>query len=266
MRLHQPVPFVLCLALLAHSQTPGAHQADSEQPRSPAIAPAIFHSDLLHLSLTYPGSLVTEKVASSDEQHAAIAGKQSPDEKPEYKKADQCTDKVFSAHRTDDPKKARATIAIYGDSRGTSIHLDPAVDASIMIARVGLDCVPAEYRSQADAMAAVMAEGFVQESGLKEIDQPIWYEIGKERIHFVAGESTPHAQESDGTAGASGPRKWVASIAFAWENNLITIQIESNDLPFLNEILHSSIAFGDEPAAPLFSAEIGSGKPIQPKP
>lgn len=266
MRWRQPVPLALCCAHFAHSQTPASQQAASEQLRRPAIASAIFHSDLLHLSLTYPGSLVAEKVASPDEQHAAIASKQAPDEKPDYKKADQCTDKVLSAHRSDDPEKDRATIEIYGDSRGTAIHFEPVVDASIMIARVGLECVPAEYRGQADAMAAVMAEGFVQRSGLKEIDQPIWYEIGKERIHFVAAESTPDAKESDGTASASKPRMWVASIAFAWEDNLITIQIESNDLPFFNEMLHSSIAFGNEPAAPLFSADIGNGKPIQPKP
>lgn len=226
----------------------------------------MFHSDLLHMSLTYPGSLVAEKVASLDEQHAAIASTQPSNEKPEYKKADQCTDKVLSAHRSDDPQKAQATIAIYGDNRGTAVHLDPVVDASITIARVGLECVPTEYRSQADAMAGVMAEGFIQESGLKEIDQPIWYDIGKERIHFAAAESTSDAQASGGTATAPRPREWVASIAFAWENNLITIQIESNDLPFLNEVLHSSIAFGSQPAASLFPAEVGEGKPLQPKP
>lgn len=266
MRWHQSVPGVLCLAIFAQGQTAAPQQSAPGQPQPQAVAPVMFHSDLLHLSLTYPGSLVAEKVASLDEQHAAIASTQPSNEKPEYKKADQCTDKVLSAHRSDDPHKAQATIAIHGDSRGTVVHLDPVVDASMTIARVGLECVPTEYRSQADAMAAVMAEGFIQESGLKEIDQPIWYDIANERIHFAAAESPSDAQASAGTANAPRPREWVASIAFAWENNLITIQIESNDLPFLNEVLHSSIAFGSQPPAPLFPAELGEGKPLQPKP
>jgi len=257
---------VLCLALLAHAQTPASQLSASAQSPLPAIDPATFHSDLLDLSLTYPGSLVAEKTPSLDEQHAAIASKQPADEKPEYKRADQCTDKVLSVRRSDDPKKAQGTIAIYGDSRGTVVHLDPVVDASIMVARVGLECVPAEYRSQTDAMASAMAEGFVQDPGLKEIDQPIWYDIGKERIHFAAAEATSHEQASGSKPATPNPQQWVASIAFVWKNNLITIQIESSDVSFLNEMLHSNIAFGNEPAAPLFPAEIGNGKPIQLKP
>lgn len=263
MRSSQLVPAILCLTLFAHGQTPSPQKSSPAQAAPPVIAPATFHSDFLDLSLTYPGSLVAEKLPSPDEQHAAIASKQPADENPEYKRADQCTDKVFSARRSDGPDKAQGTITFYGDKRGTVVHLDPVVAASIMIARV---CVPAEYKSQADAIAAQMAQAFVQDPGLKEIDQPIWYEVGKERIHFAAAESTVNSQSSGAKAAAPSPQKWVASIAFVRGDNLITIQFESNDLPFLNEMLHSSIAFGNQPAAPLFPAEIGNGQPIQPKP
>lgn len=266
MRWFRLLPGFFCLTLLAHSQTPESKQSVPVQSPPQTIAPVTFHSDLLDLSLTYPGSLVAEKMPSLDDQHAAIASKQPADEKPEYKRADQCTDKVMSAQRIDDPNKAQGTIAIYGDSRGTVIHLDPVVDASIIIARVGLECLPAEYRTQTDAMAAVMAEGFVQGPELKEIDQPIWYEIGKQRIHFAAAESTVDENASGAKIAAPSSRKWIASIAFVWKNNLVTIQIESNDLSFLNEMLHSNIAFGSEPPATLFPAEIGNGKPIQLKP
>jgi hypothetical protein len=55
-------------------------------------------------------------------------------------------------------------------------------------------------------------------------------------------------------------------VAFVFNGNLVSIVRESNDLPFLNEMLHGNLTLGKQKAAPLFSAEIGSGTPIQPKP
>jgi hypothetical protein len=51
-----------------------------------------------------------------------------------------------------------------------------------------------------------------------------------------------------------------------WNDNLVSIVVESNDLSLFNEMLHSKISFGKTAAAPLFPADIGKGRPIQPKP
>ena len=86
--------------------------------------------------------------------------------------------------------------------------------------------------------------------------------MGKTRIHMAAAENDlPPAQAA---AEKDAPdHQWLASFGFVWEKNLISIVLISNDLPFLNEMLHGDLALGKQAAAPLFSAGIGQGKPIQ---
>src|ERR1700744_978216 len=161
-------------AVLVSAQTPAP-------PTSPANAaeatsPVTFHSDLLDFSFTYPGSLVAEKLPSLDEQHAETARKQPPDEKPEYRKADQCTDVALRARRSDDPKHATGTIAFYGGDRKPDFKINPVVNATLLISRIGVECLPAEYQPHLDDIASQMAQSDVDEKDLKTIDQPIWYE------------------------------------------------------------------------------------------
>jgi hypothetical protein len=265
------------LAIVVSSSTIAMGQSSTTSTARPAAEPieakpraAIFQSDALGFTLTYPASLIETKLPSQDQQHAEIAKVQPLDEKPELRKVDQCTDKALLAQRKDDPEKAGVNVTIFGDKRGTVLESTPAVTATLLIARVGIECMPAEYRQQLEAVTSAMAEGSAQGDDLKPIDQPIWYEIGKTRVHFAAAQSIlaeiqPGANASSQPTKGQG-RRWVASLAFVQNGNLVSIYAESNNLPFLNGILHSTVKFGDQSAAPLFPADLGNGSPIQPKP
>jgi hypothetical protein len=126
--------------------------------------------------------------------------------------------------------------------------------------------MPASYQSQLDNVATVMSAALAQDRDLRPVDQPIWYEIGKTRIHFAAAEPASPANDSATDSGKKPEPRWVGSAAFVWNNNLVSIVIESNDLPFFNEMLHGRLGLGKEAAGLLFSADIGHGKQIQPQP
>jgi hypothetical protein len=252
--------------LLSQSNAPTPASSSDSTASADKSTPVTFRSDFLDLSFTYPGSLTAQSLPTLDEQHAQIAKNQPENEPAEYKRVDSCTDKALIAQRKDDPQKAGASIAIFGDQRGTVVQFSHPVDAAILIARVGIDCMPATYREHIDDIAQQMAEGGAQGDGLKTIDQPVWYNIGQTKIHFAAAQDTDTATTSTNNANAKMDHKWVVSVAFVLKSNLVTIYLESNDLPFLNEMLHSKIALGQQDPAPLFSSELGNGTPLQPKP
>jgi hypothetical protein len=249
----------LLIALLFWSVSIGYCQAPvpSQAPASPVkpgiaikAAPAtVFHSDLLDLSFTYPASLVAQKLPSLMEQHDALGARLPADAKPEDRKTNECTDKALYALREDDPKNLQSTIK-----------------GKILISRIGVDCMPAAYRDQLDNMATAMSTALAQDRDLRPIDQPIWYEINNTRVHFAAGESVPPANEAAAPSAPSPKSRWVGSAAVVWNGNLISIVIESNDISFFNEMLHSKIGLGKAPPARLFPADIGKGKPIEAKP
>ena len=255
---------VLGATLAGHSQAPPTAAPAGPSP-SPALpAPVTFHSDLLNLSFNYPASLVVQPLPSLKEQHDALVAREPADEKPEDRKTDQCSDKALVAVRKDDPDKLHATVTIHGDNRGTVLNTPAhAVTAKIVISRIGVDCMPAAYQQQLDNMAAAMSAALAQDRDLRPIDQPIWYEVDKARVHFAAGESVPNQNGTNSVKKTES--RWVGSAAFVWTGNLISIVIESNDLTLFNEMLHGKVALGKETAAPLFPAEIGQGKQIKPK-
>jgi hypothetical protein len=254
---------MLSVALAGNGQA--APIAPPPLPSSPTPPPLTFHSDLLGLSFAYPNSMVAQTLPSLKEQHDAIAAREPSDVKPESRKMDECSDRALVATRADDPAKIRDTVTSHGDKGGANAR-PHAVNAKITISRIGVECMPAAYQSQVDDVATTMSAALARDRDLHPIDQPIWYEIGGTRVHFAAGES---ASAENPSAAASDPQakpRWVGSAAFVWQGNLVSIVIESNDLPFFNTMLHGKITLGTNKPAPLFAAEIGKGKPIEIKP
>jgi len=269
-RNHWLLASILWSISIGYGQAPAAPQASA--PASPPGSlqkPApnvVFQSDLLDVTFTYPASLVAQTLPSLKEQHDAIAQNERPNATPEARKTDACTDKALLALRADDPHHLPAFATNNGAKPGAPPATPPhAITARILISRIGVECMPESYRSQLDNVAAAMSAALSQDRDLHPIDQPIWYEINQARMHFAAADSGT-ANSAAGSA-KTPPSRWVGSAAVVWNENLISIVIESNDLAFFNEMLHSKIALGKATAVPLFPAEIGGqGKPLEIKP
>lgn len=255
---------MLSAAWAGYSQAPPAAAPAAPPPlvTTPTLPPATFHSDLLDLSFSLPKSMVAQKLPSLKEQHDEIAGREPANARPEDRRMDECSDKALLAARADDPAKLQDTVK--GDMGRAAGNAPPhAVNAKITISRIGVECMPAAYQAQIDNVATAMSAALAQDRDLRPIDQPIWYEIGDARVHFAAGES---ASAAAATADPNAKSRLVGSAAFVWEGNLVSIVIESNDLPFFNTLLHGRLTLGTNKPAPLFAAEIGKGKPIEVKP
>ena len=263
----------LLIAYLFVSISAGYGQAPSpsQAPAFPSGAvnapkPVAFHSDLLDVTFTYPASMVAQTLPSLKEQHDAMAAKHPADATAEERKMDACSDQALLALRAYDPNHLPAPAtndgARPGAAPGTARH---AITGKVLISRIGVECMPASYRNQLDNVAAAMSAALAQDRDLHPIDQPIWYEINQTRVHFAAADSGS-AKSTAGAAKTAQPR-WVGSAAIVWNENLISIVIESNDLAFFNDMLHSKLALGTATAVPLFPAEIGGeGKPLEIKP
>jgi hypothetical protein len=236
------------------------HSYSQATPVKPAPT-TTFQSVPLDLTLNYPASLMPEKLPTPEEQHAATASRQPADEKSEYRRVDQCTDSALQADRHD--PGTTGTVAFFGNGKKPEFTVDPVINASLTIARVGLECMPAEYLTQKDNLVAGMAQSGVEGKNLKPIDQPIWYDIGKTRVHFAAAESIP---ATDPKTDKIEPKHWLAVAAFISNGNIVTILFDSDNLAFLNDMIHSKLTVGKETPSTLFPADIGGGKPIELKP
>ncbi len=247
------VTCVYCISIASHGQDSGGQATPAVAvPAGKPVPTVSFHSDQLDLSLAYPDSLKAQTLPSLKEQHAAIAEarKSAPGGDT---KSNECADSALLASRNDSPAMT---------TKDGAAH---AITANIRISRMGVDCMPDGYKQQLDNMATAMSVALSQDRDLHPVDQPIWYLIGTTKIHFAAGENAPPTSGAGGQAAPVNVGRWVGSAVFLWGGNLVSIVMESNDLHFFNEMLHSKLTLGKQPASALFPAEIGRGKPIQPK-
>lgn len=247
-------------SLIGQGQAPAA--TPKAEPSTGAAMPAKavpvrFHSDLLDLSFTYPGSMTAKALPSLEEQHAQTIAKY-PNETAEEKRTDECSDVALRAAREDDPNKATGTVAFYGDKRGAEFHIDPVVKAKLVISRIGIKCMPEKYRDNPDGVAIGLAQTSAEGKDLKAIDQPGYFDFGKLHIHFEAAETAAPAKPED--------KQWIVSTAFISNGSVVSIYFESNDLAFLNEMISGEITIGKEHGARFFPADIGNGTPITYKP
>jgi len=239
---------MLGAVLAAQSQTPG-------QPPAvllPKLAhPETFHSDLLDVTFTYPKSMTAEVLPSLKEQHDTIAAQLKNAGRP-VDPTTACSDKALLAERKDDPANLPASAS-------------QPVTGKIVMSRIGVSCMPADYQSQIDKVAASTSAALAQDKDLLPIDQPIWYMIGNTRVYFAAGGTATPDKHAAAASDPAAKSRWVGSAAFVWNGNLVSIVIESNNLAFFNELLHGSLSLGKSAPAPLFPVAIGGGKPIKPR-
>jgi len=254
------IVMLLCFGLSVDGQTPVSTPktpvaTDTAMPAK--AAPVKFHSDLLDLTFSYPGSMTAKVLASLEDQHAQTIAKY-PNETAEEKRTDECSDVALRAAREDDPNKATGTVAFYGDKRGAEFHINPVVKAKLVISRIGIECLPQKYRDNPDGVAIGLAQTSAEGKDMKAIDQPGYFDFGKMHIHFEASETAAPAKPED--------KRWIVSTAFISKGSVVSMYFESNDLTFLNEMISGEITIGKEHGARFFPADIGNGTPVTYKP
>jgi len=243
----------------------------SDQTVSKAALPdakktAKFQDARLNFAFEYPADLVAKKLPSADEQHKATAERQPANEDPAYKKADNCTQVVLQAERHDDPEHATGTIAFYGNGRKPEFEINPTIHASVTISELDVACIPQEFRGREDEVASGLALSVIQAKDLKQIDQPLWYDVDKHKVHLAAAMGPTNVPDKDGKQADPTKTRYVAGVATVINGTLTLWMFEANDVDYFNRMLRGDILFGNDKPLPLFPASIGNGERIKPVP
>jgi hypothetical protein len=97
-----------------------------------------------------------------------------------------------------------------------------------------------------------MALTAVSEPGIQRMPKPIWYEIGKQKIHMNSGVGRPIINGKLASAPII-----TMGMATQWHDHLLEWVFISNDAEIFNEMTKSIVQFGDGPWSPMFAANLG---------
>ncbi len=213
-----------------------------------------FHDEGLQLSFTYPQQLVPQDAATFREvmerghrEHY----KTEPESDPEHLQAEKCMHVLLYA-TTPDPIDGEITIGGKDNHSAVSVNLPPT--GTIMIAEFDQSCVPRATKE--NDILGQMASISGQLPGLKPIDQQMWYEVDKHKIHFLAAQGAFSDDKASTPVG-------VATASTNVHGRFLMWMFMSNDLPTLNRLMSSTVQFGNHPAAPFVPFTLGTGEPMK---
>jgi len=247
---------LLCPAIT--SQVPAA----KVEPPAAVVPPSgtassstsVFHSDSLQMTFRYPKDLEQQTAATFREvmerghrEHY----KTDPKSDPEHQEADKCMHVLLYA-RTSDSSKPEITI--HGKDNGSTISLQQTPMGVIMIAEFDPSCIP--HGTKENDILGQLASISGQLPGLKPIDQQMWYEVDKHKVHFLAAQGT-FSDDKTGTPVG------IATASVNVHGHFMLWMFMSDDLTTLDRIMASTIQFDDHPATPFVPFTLGTGEPIK---
>lgn len=128
----------------------------------------------------------------------------------------------------------------------TQITVTPAVNATILLAELDVNCLNAERAGKSTTLLDDMAEIVNKAAGMKSIAQPSTYTIGWQKVHMAA------AQGQQGAAPV-----YTMGLSTNWNNHLLVWYFTSSSIETLNRITKTTVRFGNDHAAPLYPLTVG---------
>lgn len=133
-----------------------------------------------------------------------------------------------------------------------------AAKGMVTVGEFDKGCVP-EGLEPNDALISIAAMPG-QLPGFQPIDQQMWYELDKHKIHFLAAQGN-FPGEGEPT------RPMVVAVASVEvHDHLLFWMFMADNMPLLNQLLNSQVQFDSGRAEPLFPMAIGDGTPVKPAP
>jgi hypothetical protein len=129
----------------------------------------------------------------------------------------------------------------------TQVTVTPAVNASILLAELDINCLNDERASKSTTLLDDMAEIVNKAPGMKPIAQPSVYTIGWQKMHMAA------AQGQSGVTPV-----YAMGLSANWNNHLLVWYFSSSSIDMLNRITKTTVRFGRDQAAPLYPLTIGN--------
>jgi hypothetical protein len=153
------------------------------------------------------------------------------------------------------PKRAASLEGVLLEDANVAKPPPEPITAMIEMAEMRPDCLPEELRKKEDDVLASIALSAVSAPGIERMPKPLWYEIGKQKIHMNsgAGVSVGKVEQRRGPI-------FIMSMATQWRGHLLAWMFMSNDTETFNEITKSLVKFGDGPWGEMFPPNIGTPK------
>jgi hypothetical protein len=249
---------------------PNPETSSQQAPTSPKTgyvadaSPGLFYDATLDLHFNYPVEMrKLDAEADIEIGHRNIFGMPGYTD-PEHQEAKRCMKIFFDADLPKENAPQRNADVGYlwvDDSKAykESRKAEP-IYAKILLFELVQDCVPKKLRKKEDDVLGSMALGAVAAPWIGRMPKPLWYEIGKQKIHMNSGVGRPIVNGQLASAPII-----IMSMATQWHDHLLEWVFTSNDAEIFNEMTKSLVQFGDGPWGPMFLANIGpngSGTPI----
>lgn len=126
------------------------------------------------------------------------------------------------------------------------------IQASIRLFEVNMDCECAALRKKRDAAMRGIAETITHVNGMQALGKPLWYDLGKQKIHMNTAIGSVHPGQ--------GP-VLMADMVTEYKAHVLMWVLQSNDAVTFNTITKSTVQFGPAPPLPLFPAKVGPDGP-----
>jgi hypothetical protein len=229
-----------------------------------ATKPGEFYDKDLDLHFNYPVEMRTLDFSSEMESgHQNIYGV-SGENDPEHQKAKHCVRPLLDAELPEEkaPQRAANLDGVWvDDSKEYKESRKPApIFAKILMVEFPRECLPKKLQKNENDALGSIALSFVSEPGIQRMPNPLWYEVGKQKIHMNSGAGRPIV------SGQLAPAPiFIMSMATVWRGHLLAWVFTSNDTQIFNQMTKSLVQFGDGTWGPMFAANIGpsgSGTPM----
>jgi hypothetical protein len=226
--------------------------------------PGMFYDKELDLHFNYPVEMRALDAATDMEiGHRNIFGV-SGENDPEHQEAKRCMRVLLDADL--EPEKAPQRNADIGNlwvddlKESKESRRPEPIYAKLLMVELAGDCVPEKLRKKENDVLGSMALSAVSIPGVQRMPKPIWYEIGKQKIHMNSGIGRPVVNGQVASAPII-----VMAMSTQWRGHLLGWMFVSNDTEIFNGITKSLVQFGDGRWGPMFVANIGppgSGTPL----
>jgi hypothetical protein len=209
-------------------------------------APGIFYQRDLDLHFYYPEEMVASDLTKiSDADRTAGIGKSLPgDSERDGSKA--CLRTMLRADLPAD--KAGTRMATLGAIENTPSPEQERVTGTIWLFDVDMNCVCAAMRKKRDAAMRDISATITQAQGMTRMGPPLWYDLGKQKIHMSAAVGRHNPNERP---------VLMMDMVTDYHGRVLMWIVQSNDAETFNAFTKSTVQFDKAPAVPLFPANVG---------
>lgn len=243
---------------------PSNRQSTESQPGTapqvheltPQSNPGEFYDKEMDLHFNYPVEMKLLDGASDMEiGHRNIFGMPG-DTDPEHQQAERCMrillDASLPAEKAPQRNADIQDLWVDDSKQYKESRKAEPIRAKIFMVELLPDCVPKKLRKKEDDVLGSMALSAVSMPGIGRMPKPIWYEIGKQKIHMNSGVGRPIVNGEVAPAPVI-----IMSMATEWRGHLLDWVFTSNDTEIFNELTKSMVRFGDGPWNPIFAGNLG---------